>query len=127
MIPATELKRHLMVKIKRLFISSLLYFIAILDLINKNLGRLKARNIMLFNNQCGISRNVPRDFFLSLFVNKTSKPPDVEVVAAGHGVFHNAEEGFYRCGNISFVYSGLFCDFVYYVGFRHCTIFLVES
>ena len=117
----------MMLKIKRLFISGLLYFFAILDLIHKNLGRLKARNIMFINNQCSISGNVPRDLFLSLFVNKTSKAPDVEVIATGHGVFHYAKEGFHRCGNISFVNTCLFCDFVYNVGFRHCTIFLVES
>jgi hypothetical protein len=81
---------------------------------------------MFINNQCGVSGNVPRDLFLSLFVDKTSKASNVEVIATGHGVFHYAKEGFLRSGHISFVNSGLFCDFVNNVGFRHCTIFLVE-
>ena len=74
---------------------------------------------MFIDNQGRVARDISGYLFLSLLINKASKTPDVDVIAIRHGGFHNAEEGFHRCSNISFVNSGLFSDFVNDVCFRH--------
>ena len=57
-------------------------------------------------------------------VDETAKAPDINVVAVCHGILHNAEKSLHRCGHISFIHSGLFSDFVYYICFSHFMIFL---
>lgn len=103
----------------------MLYFLAVLDLVHENLSGFKGRNIMLIDNQCSITGNIPGDFLLAFFVDKTSKATNVDVIATGHGAFNDAEECLDRSCNIGFVYSCLFRDFVNDVCFRHNGIFKV--
>ena len=110
----------------KLFFSCMLYFFAVLDLVHENFGWLKSRYIMLINHQGCVTRNVPRNFLFAFFVDKASKTTNVDVIAAGHRTFDDAEECFNRCCYIGFINPGLFCDFVNNVCFGHCVIFLVR-
>ena len=108
------------------FYFQLLYLFAILDLVNKDLGRLKARYEMLINDQCGVPRNVSRNFLFAFLVDKASETTDVDIVPVGHGTLDYAKECLNGSRYISFVNPSLFCDFVNNVCFGHCIIFLVE-
>lgn len=108
------------------FYFQLLYLFAILDLINKDLCRLKARYEMFINDQRGVARDVSRNFLFSFFVDKTSETTDINIVPVGHGTFNYAKECLNGSRYVSFVNSSLFCDFVDNVCFGHCIIFLVE-
>ena len=50
-----------------LFFCKLLYLVAVLDLVDKYLRRLEARNVVFFNDDGGVARNVTRDFFQYCF------------------------------------------------------------
>jgi hypothetical protein len=110
-----------------LFLSQLLYFLAVLNLVNENFGRLEAWNKVLVYYQGSIAGNIPGDLLLPLFVDKAAESADVNVISAGHGRFHNAKECFYGCGHISLVNSGLLSDFVDDICFGHCVIFLGQK
>lgn len=81
---------------------------------------------MLIDDQCSVTRNVPRNLLLSFLVDETSESTDVNIVPVGHGTFNNAKECLNGRRYIGFVNSSLFCDFVNNVCFGHCVIFLVE-
>ncbi len=66
------------------FFSKLFYLIAVLDLIDKDLGRLKAGNIVLVDNNGCVAGDIASDFLLSLLVDKATKSADVDILAAGH-------------------------------------------
>lgn len=104
---------------RKLFFSNLLYLIAVLDFVHKNLGRLEAWDIVLVNNDGSIARDVTRNFFLPLLVDKTSKPTDVDVLSASHRGLNNIEERFYGMRYIGFIYSGFLCYLSDYVSFGH--------
>ena len=75
-----------------LFFGQLLYFFAVLDLVYKDLGRLKTGDKMFFNHQSGVARDIAGDFPLALLVNKTSKSAYVDVMAICHRILHHAEK-----------------------------------
>ena len=102
-----------------LLLCQLLYFVAVLDLIDEDFGRLKAGNEMLIDNDSRIAGNVSGNFFLSLFIDETSESANINIMAARHGIFYNRKEGFYRGCNIGFIDAGLLCDLIDNVCFRH--------
>lgn len=102
-----------------LLFSELFYFVAVLYLIDKDFRWLEAWNVVLFNDDGRITRNVARDFFLSLFIDETSETANINVMPAGHRVFYNGKEGFYRRGYIRLVDASLFCNLINNVCFRH--------
>ena len=102
-----------------LFFSELFYFIAVLDLVNEDLGWLKAGNEMLVYDDGGVARNVARNFFLSLFIDETPKSPDIDIMSSGHGVLNNGKERFNGCRHICLVNAGFFSDLINNVCFRH--------
>ena len=95
-----------------LLFGELFYFITVLNLVNKDLGRLETGDIVLINHNGCVSRDIAGDLLLSLFVNKASKSTDVDILPAGHRGFYDTEEGFHRSGNIGLVNSGFFSDLV---------------
>ena len=97
----------------------MLYFVAVLDLIDEDFSRLKAGNEMLIDNDRGIAGNVSGNFFLSLFIDETSESTNIDIMAAGHGIFYNGKEGFNRGSDICFIDAGLLCDLIDNVCFRH--------
>jgi hypothetical protein len=107
----------------RLLFCQLFYFFTVLDLVDEDLGRLKAWDIMLIDNQSSIPGNIPGDFLLPLFVNKTSKTADINIVTVGHRGLYHAKKGFYGRCNICFINSCFFSYFVYYICFSHGAIF----
>lgn len=74
---------------------------------------------MFVNDDGGVARNVTRNFFLPLLVNKTSKPTDVDVLSASHRSLNNIEERFYGMRYIGFIDSGFLCYLSDYVSFGH--------
>ena len=93
-----------------LLFGKLLYLIAVLDLIDEDLGRLEAGDKVLINHNGGVTRDIPGNFLLSFLVDEASKSTDVDILAAGHGRFYNAEEGLYRSRNVGLVNSSFFSD-----------------
>ena len=67
-----------------LLFGELLYLIAVLDLINEDLGRLEAGDIMLIDHDGGVAGDIPGDLFLSFLVDEASESPDIDILAAGH-------------------------------------------
>lgn len=106
-----------------LFFSSLFDFFAVLYLVNKDFGRFKTGYKMLVDYQGSIPRNVPGDFALALFIDKAPETANVYIVTIGHGILHHAKKRLNRCGHVSLVHAGLFCDFVDYICFSHFVIF----
>jgi len=94
----------------RLLFGKLLYFIAILDLIDKDLGGLEAGDIMLIDHDGRVAGDIPGDFLLSFLVDEASKSTDVDILAARHRRLYNAEKSFYGCGYIGLVNAGFFSD-----------------
>jgi hypothetical protein len=109
-----------------LFFFQLLYLVAVFDFVHENLGRFKAWNKVLINNQGGVARNVSGNLFLSFLVDETPKTTNVNVVSIRHRALYDAKECLNRCCYIRFVNSCLFCDFINNVCFGHCVIFLVQ-
>jgi hypothetical protein len=97
----------------------LLYLVAVFDLVNEDFRRLEAGDEMLIDDDSSVSRNVARNFFLSLFIDETSESTNIDIMSGRHGVFYNGKEGFYGCGDIGFVYAGFFRDLINNVCFRH--------
>ena len=102
-----------------LFLSELFYFVAVLDLVYEDLGRLEAWNEVLINDDGGVARNVARNFFLSLLIDETTEAPDINIMSSGHGVLNNRKERFNGCGYICLVDAGFFSDLINNVCFRH--------
>ena len=102
----------------------LLHLVAVLNLVYKDLGRLKTGYEVLVDDQRRIARNIAGYFLFPLLVNEATKAPDVDVVSVRHRRLYNAEESFNGCRYIRFVHSGLFSDFVNNVCFRHSVLFL---
>jgi len=114
------LPRHsIRTRILSLFLSELFYLIAVLDFADKNFGRLETWNEVFVDNNGSVAGNISCDFLFPLFVDKASKPTNVNIVAAGHGVLDNGKKGFYGCRYIGFVDSCLVSDLIDYVCFRH--------
>ena len=102
-----------------LLFCQLLNLVAALNLVDKNFRGFEAGNEMLINDDRSIPGNIAGNFLLPLLINKTPEAANINVVAAGHGVFDNGKEGFYRRCYIGFVDSCLVCNLVDYVCFRH--------
>lgn len=64
-----------------LFFSKLLHFFAVLDLVDEDLRRLEARDVMLINNQCRVTGNIPCYLLFSFLVDKAAKTTDINVIA----------------------------------------------
>src|SRR5690606_11689917 len=110
----------------KLFFRSLFYLLAVLNLVDEDLSGLETWNEMLFDHECGVARDVSGYFPLPFFVDKTSKAPYVNIITVSHGILDDTKKCLHRCGNVSLVHSGLFCDFVDYICFSHCAYFLVQ-
>ena len=95
------------------------YLLAVLNLVDEDFCRFEAGDIMLLDDDGGVTRNVTRNFFLPLFIDETSKAAHIDVVAARHGVFHNGKEGFYGGCDIGLVDAGLVRNLINNVCFRH--------
>lgn len=93
-------------------IGHLLHLVAVLNLVNKDFSGFEARDEMLVNNNGCIARNISGDFFLSLFVHKTSKSTHINIMAIAHVGLYNGKESLNRSGYVTFVDSGLVCDLV---------------
>lgn len=104
---------------------SLLNFLclAIFHFVHKNLGRLKAGDIVSGNYDGLILRNNAPHFLFSMLYNKTTKPSDVHIFSFGKGVFHNGKESFKRSRYIGFVNARLLRNFKY--NFCFCHVYLI--
>lgn len=80
--------------INKLLFGELLYFVTVLDLIYKDLSRFEAGDKVFVDHNGGVARNIAGDFFLSFFVDETAEPPDVDILATGHGSFYDSKESF---------------------------------
>lgn len=110
-----------------LFLSQLLHFLAVLDLVDENFCGLETGNEMLIDHQCRISGNISRNFLLALFINEASETANIYVASIGHGTFHHTEKCFYRCSHIRLVYSGLFSNLVDNICFGHCLCIFIRQ
>ncbi len=106
-----------------LLFGKLLYFIAILDLIDKDLGGLEAGDIMLIDHDGCVAGDIPGDLLLSFLVDEAPKSPDVDILAAGHRGLDNAEECLHRSRNVGLVNSGFFSDLSDNVCLGHGVLF----
>jgi hypothetical protein len=106
-----------------LLFGKLLYFIAILDLIDKDLGRLETGDIVLIDHDGRVTGDIPGDLFLSFLVDEASKSPDIDILAAGHRGLDNTKECLYGSRNVSLVNSGLFSDLSDNVCLGHGVLF----
>jgi hypothetical protein len=106
-----------------LLFGKLLYFIAILDLINEDLGRFEAGDIMFIDHNGRVTGDIPGDLLLPFLVDEASKSPDVDILAAGHRGLDNAEKGLYGSRNVGFVNSGFFSDLSDNVCLGHGVLF----
>jgi len=68
----------------RLLFGKLLYFIAILDLIDEDLGRLETGDIVLIDHDGGFTRDIPGVFLLFFFFEEASKSPNIDILGAEH-------------------------------------------
>jgi hypothetical protein len=64
-----------------LFFGKLLHFFTVLDLVDKDLCRLKAGDIVLIDNQGRITGNIPCYLLFPFFVNKAAETTDINVTA----------------------------------------------
>ena len=106
-----------------LLFGKLLYFIAILDLIDKDLGRLETGDIVLIDHDSRVTGDIPGDLFLSFLVDEASKAADIDILDTGHRRFYNAEECLYRGRNIGLVNSSFFSDLSDNVCLGHGVLF----
>ena len=97
----------------------MLHLIAVLDLVDKYFRGLEAWDEMLIDHNGGVARNVACNFFLSFLIDETAKTPHVDIVAAGHRVFHYGKKCFNRGGHIGFVNARFVRNLVDNVCFRH--------
>ena len=74
------MERFVLTSVRRFFFQ-LLYLVAILDLVYKNLSRLKAWDKVLVNYKGRVSGNIPGNFFLAFLINEATKPANVNVIA----------------------------------------------
>lgn len=73
----TDIKEHQ----QGLFFGMLFHLLAVLDLVYKDLGRLKAWNKMFINDQRGVAGNVSGYFLFPFLVDKAAKATDIYVMA----------------------------------------------
>ena len=64
-----------------LFFSKLLHFFAVLDLVDEDLRRLEAWNVVLVNHQRCVAGNIPCYLLFSFLVDKAAKTTDINVIA----------------------------------------------
>lgn len=112
---------------RELLFGKLLYLFAVLDLVDKDLGRFEAGDKMLVNDQGGIPGDIAGDFLFSFLIDETPKTPDIDVVPARHGILYHTKECLHRCGHIRLVHACLFGNLVDNVCFGHCRIFLASE
>ena len=93
--------------------------LTVLDLVDKNLGRLEAWNEMLLNHEGSVSGNISRNIALAFLVDEAAKATDINVVTIRHGVLHNTKKSLHRCSHVSLIHAGLLRDLVYYICFSH--------
>ncbi len=65
-----------------LFLSELLYLVAVLDLVDENFGGFEAWDEMLIDNDSRVARNVAGNFFLALFINKAAEATNINIMSA---------------------------------------------
>ena len=66
---------------RKLFFSQLLYFFAVLDLVDKDLGRFKTGYKVFVNDKCRVPGDVPGNFLFPFLVDKATEPADIDVIA----------------------------------------------
>lgn len=67
----------------------LFHLVAVLDLVDEDLRRLKTGNEMFVDDDSSIAGDVTSDFLFSLLIDKAAKAPDVDVLAARHILFND--------------------------------------
>lgn len=95
------------------------HLLTVLDLVDKDLGRLEAWNEMLFNHQSSVSGNISRNLALAFLVDEAAEATDINVVTIRHGVLYNTKKSLHRCSHVSLIHAGLLSDLVYYICFSH--------
>lgn len=90
----------------------LFHLVAVLDLVDKNLRRLEARDKMLVDHDGSVTRNIPRNFLLPLLVNEAAKSTDVDVLSTCHVLFDNGKECLNRSRHIGLIDPGFFSNLV---------------
>lgn len=74
---------------------------------------------MFVDDDGRISGNVTGNFFLTLFIDEASESTDINIMSIAHVGLHHGKECFYRCGNITFVYTSFLSDLIDDVCFGH--------
>lgn len=74
---------------------------------------------MFIDHDGRVAGDVAGDFLFSFFIDETSEPTNVNVMAIRHVGFYNIEECFYRSGYIGFIDSCFLGNLVDYIGFSH--------
>lgn len=97
----------------------MLYFIAVLDLVDEDFCGFKAGDVVLVNYNGSVAGNITSDFFLSFLVDETTETSNINIMAIGHISLNNIKEGFYRSGYIGLVDSSFFGYLVDYICFGH--------
>jgi len=81
----------------------LLNFLAVLDFVHKDFGRLEAWNKVFIDYDGGVAGNVACNFLLTLLIDEASEATNINIMAVGHIGLYNIEKSFNTCRYISFV------------------------
>jgi len=90
----------------------LLHFVAVLDLVDEDLGGFEAGDVVLVDDDRGVAGNIPGNLLLSLLVDETSEAADVNVLTSRHVLLNNGKESLHRGRNIGLVDACLFGDLI---------------
>ena len=97
----------------------MLHFVAVLDLVDEDLSRLEAGDVMFIDNDGSIARDIPGNFLFSLLVDEAAEATDVNILTTRHVLLHYRKESLYRSGNICLVDARFFCDLINNVCLGH--------
>ena len=67
----------------------MLHLVAVLDLVDEDLRRLEAGDVVLVDDDGSIARDIPGNFLFSLLVDEAAEAPDVNVLTTRHVLLHN--------------------------------------
>lgn len=70
----------------------LLHLLAVFDLVDEDLGRLEARDVVLVNDNRSVAGYVAGDFLFALFIDETAETTYVDVMTVAHVGFHIGEK-----------------------------------
>ena len=94
-------------------------FLASLDFGYESLARLKARDVVLVDDERRVFRNVAGYFAGALLVYERAEAAHVNVVALSHRVLHYFKEGFDSRQHVGFLDAGFLRNFGNYLSFGH--------